>query len=105
MDRLDSLLVKKGLVNSRTRGEYEIKNGNVIVDGKVITKPSTKVSEDIEIVINNKFDYVSKGALKLLKAIIKKDIRLYKTKQGYFISINNFKNSNTKKENNILIHI
>lgn len=69
MDRLDSLLVKKGLVISRTRGEYEIKNGNVLVDGKVVTKPSTKVSDDQEIVINNKFDYVSKGALKLLKAI------------------------------------
>lgn len=69
MDRLDSLLVKKGLVTSRTRGEYEIKNGNVLVDGKVVTKPSTKVSDDQEVVINNKFDYVSKGALKLLKAI------------------------------------
>lgn len=69
MDRLDSLLVKKGLVVSRTRGEYEIKNGNVLVDGKVVTKPSTKVSDESEIVINNKFDYVSKGALKLLKAI------------------------------------
>ena len=69
MDRLDSLLVKKGLVVSRTRGEYEIKNGNVLVDGKVVTKPSTKVSDDSEIIINNKFDYVSKGALKLLKAI------------------------------------
>ena len=69
MDRLDSLLVKKGLVVSRTRGEYEIKNGNILVDGKVVTKPSTKVSDDSEIIINNKFDYVSKGALKLLKAI------------------------------------
>lgn len=69
MDRLDSLLVKKGLVVSRTRGEYEIKNGNVLVDGKVVTKPSTKVSDDQEIIINNKLDYVSKGALKLLKAI------------------------------------
>lgn len=69
MDRLDSLLVKKGLVVSRTRGEYEIKNGNVLVDGKVVTKPSTKFNEEVEIIINNKLDYVSKGALKLLKAI------------------------------------
>ena len=69
MDRLDSLLVKKGLVISRTRGEYEIKNGNVLVDGKVVTKLSTKFNDVVEIVINNKLDYVSKGALKLLKAI------------------------------------
>lgn len=36
--------------------------------------------------------------LKLIKAIIKKDIRLYKTSQGYFIAIDNFKSSNTKKD-------
>ena len=42
--------------------------------------------------------------LHFLKAIIKKDIRFYKTKQGYFISINNYINSNTNKNNNILIH-
>ena len=84
MDRLDSLLVKKGLVVSRTRGEYEIKNGNVLVDGKVVTKPSTKVSDEQEIIINNKFDYVSKGALKLLKAIEVFNIDL-SNKSSFFI--------------------
>lgn len=68
MDRLDSYLVSKGLIKTRTRSKYEIENGNVLVNGKVITKASFKVSEDDEIIINNKFDYVSKGALKLLKA-------------------------------------
>ena len=76
MDRLDSLLVKKGLVNSRTRGEYEIKNGNVLVEGVIITKPSKKFDENVNIIINNKFDYVSKGALKLLKAIDEFDLNL-----------------------------
>lgn len=69
MDRLDSLLVKKELVSSRSKAEYEIKNGNVVVNGIVITKPSKKFDENIDIIINNKFDYVSKGALKLLKAL------------------------------------
>lgn len=69
MDRLDSLLVKKGLVSSRTKAEYEIKNGNVVVEKKVITKPSKRFEDNVDIIINNKFDYVSKGALKLLKAI------------------------------------
>ena len=69
MDRLDSLLVKKGLVTSRNRALYEIKNGNVLVNNEIVTKPSKKYDEEIDIVINNKFDYVSKGALKLLKAI------------------------------------
>ena len=69
MDRLDTILVTKGLVVSRARATYEIKNGNVLVDGKVVTKPSKNIDINSEIVINNKFDYVSKGALKLLKAI------------------------------------
>ena len=68
MDRLDSLLVKKGLVSSRNKALYEIENGNVLVDGIVVTKPSKKFNLEVEITINNKFDYVSKGALKLLKA-------------------------------------
>lgn len=68
MDRLDSYLVKNGLVKTRTRSKYEIENGNVSVNGKIITKPSFKVSDEDEIIVNNSFDYVSKGALKLLKA-------------------------------------
>ena len=68
MDRLDNYLVKNGLVKTRTRSKYEIENGNVSVNGKVVTKPSFKVSDEDEIIVNNSFDYVSKGALKLLKA-------------------------------------
>lgn len=68
MDRLDNYLVKNGLVKTRTRSKYEIENGNVSVNGKIITKPSFKVSDEDEIIVNNSFDYVSKGALKLLKA-------------------------------------
>lgn len=68
MDRLDNYLVKNKLVKTRTRSKYEIENGNVSVNGKIITKPSFKVSDEDEIIVNNSFDYVSKGALKLLKA-------------------------------------
>lgn len=68
MDRLDSYLVTNGFISTRTRSKYEIENGNVLVNGKVVTKASFKVSDNDEITINNKFDYVSKGALKLLKA-------------------------------------
>ena len=68
MDRLDSYLVTNGFISTRTRSKYEIENGNVSVNGKVVTKASFKVSDNDEITINNKFDYVSKGALKLLKA-------------------------------------
>ena len=69
MDRLDTILVKKGLIESRTRAKNEIENGNVLVNGVVETKSSKKVSEEDIIEINNQFDYVSRGALKLHKAL------------------------------------
>lgn len=68
MDRLDSYLVTHNLVSTRNKGQYEIENGNVLVNGKVVTKASFKVSDEDQVVVNRGFDYVSKGALKLLKA-------------------------------------
>ena len=68
MDRLDSYLVTHNLVSTRNKGQYEIEKGNVLVNGKVVTKASFKVSDEDRIKVNNSFDYVSKGALKLLKA-------------------------------------
>ena len=68
MDRLDSYLVTHNLVSTRNKGQYEIEQGNVLVNGKVVTKASFKVSNEDEVKVNSTFDYVSKGALKLLKA-------------------------------------
>ena len=68
MDRLDTYLVTHNLVSTRNKGQYEIEKGNVLVNGKVVTKASYKVSDEDEVKVNNSFDYVSKGALKLLKA-------------------------------------
>ena len=76
MGRLDTILVKIGLIESRTRAKNEIENGNVLVNGKVETKASKIVSEEDNITINNKLDYVSRGALKLLKALDVFNIRL-----------------------------
>ena len=68
MDRLDSYLVTHNLVSTRNKGQYEIEQGNVFVNGKVVTKASFKVSDEDKVKVNSTFDYVSKGALKLLKA-------------------------------------
>lgn len=76
MDRLDNTLVKRNLISSRTRAIYEIKNGNVLVNDKVIVKPSKIVKDEDNIIIKNKLNYVSKGALKLVKAIDKFNIIL-----------------------------
>ena len=92
MDRLDNILVKRNLISSRTRAIYEIKNGNVYVNNEIVTKPSKKFDDNISIDIKNKLEYVSKGALKLLKALknnIKKIIAVDVGKNQFDISLRN----------------
>lgn len=69
MERLDNVLVKKGFFESRNKAIYEIKSNNVLVNGKVENKPSKQVSSDDKIEIISKLKYVSKGGLKLEKAL------------------------------------
>lgn len=69
-ERLDKLLVDRGLVTSRTRGEELIKNGDVLVNGISVEKPGKKISVDAKILLlNEELTWVSRGALKLLKAL------------------------------------
>ncbi|MGI6685081.1 MAG: TlyA family RNA methyltransferase [Bacillota bacterium] len=69
-DRLDSLLAEKGIFPSRERAKTAIMAGIVIVNGERIDKAGTKVDIDADIkVIGNDLRYVSRGGLKLEKAI------------------------------------
>ncbi|ORT98942.1 RNA binding methyltransferase [Anaerovibrio sp. JC8] len=69
-ERLDVLLVKKNLVQSRERAKTTIMAGLVIVDGNKIDKAGTMVKETADIrVLGNQIPYVSRGGLKLEKAI------------------------------------
>ena len=69
-ERLDILLVKRGLVQSRERAKTTIMAGQVLVDGKKIDKAGTMVKEEAEIrLLGNQLPYVSRGGLKLEKAI------------------------------------
>lgn len=69
-ERLDKLLVDRGLVTSRTRGEELIKNGDVLVNGVSVEKPGKRIAVDSKILLlNEELTWVSRGALKLLKAI------------------------------------
>jgi 23S rRNA (cytidine1920-2'-O)/16S rRNA (cytidine1409-2'-O)-methyltransferase len=69
-ERLDKILVDRGLVTSRTRGEELIKNGDVLVNGISVEKPGKKIPIDSKILLlNEELTWVSRGALKLLKAI------------------------------------
>jgi len=68
--RLDQLVLSRGLVASRSRARDAIQRGTVKVDGKVITKPSLTFAEDVELSIDDPAqDYVSRAALKLVAAL------------------------------------
>lgn len=69
--RADVILVEKGLVDSREKAKRVIMEGLVFVGSKRIDKPGDKLDEDIEIIIKeNPLTYVSRGGLKLEKAIV-----------------------------------
>ena len=69
-ERLDVLLVSKGLFESREKARSSIMAGVVFVAGNKEDKPGVKVNVDSEIVIKeNVHPYVSRGGLKLEKAI------------------------------------
>ena len=67
--RLDVSMLKKGLVPSRSRAEAYIMEGRVYVDGKVVTKPGFFVLGSAGIKIKESDDFVSRGGLKLKKAL------------------------------------
>jgi len=69
-NRLDLILIDKGLVSSRQRARAIIMAGKVLVDNKPIDKPGTMVSQERDIIIKGKdIPYVGRGGLKLDAAI------------------------------------
>lgn len=68
-ERLDKIIVLKGLVKSREMARALIMEGKVFVDGKKIVKAGTSVSETSDISLKETLPYVSRGGLKLEAAI------------------------------------
>jgi len=69
-ERLDILMVKKGLANSREKAKTFIKAGNVVVNGSIENKPGAMYDEDTLVEIQGEvLPFVSRGGLKLLKAV------------------------------------
>ncbi len=69
-ERLDVLLLKKGLVDSRQKAKALIMEGKVSVNGKTVDKAGTKVDENSDIKIKGRTNpYVSRGGMKLETAI------------------------------------
>ena len=67
--RLDVLLVERGLQESRQRAQAAIMSGEVFVAGQRVDKPGTAVAEDAQIEVRGGLAYVSRGGLKLEKAM------------------------------------
>jgi 23S rRNA (cytidine1920-2'-O)/16S rRNA (cytidine1409-2'-O)-methyltransferase len=67
--RLDTELVSRGIVSTRSQAESYIKLGQVQVSGKTITKPGYKVAETDKIKFYQGVQYVSRAALKLESAV------------------------------------
>lgn len=69
-ERLDKLLVDRGLVASRERARSLVMAGSVLVRGQVETKPGTMLDPAIDIALKEEdHPYVSRGALKLVKGL------------------------------------
>jgi 23S rRNA (cytidine1920-2'-O)/16S rRNA (cytidine1409-2'-O)-methyltransferase len=68
--RLDILLVSRGLLPSRERAQMAIEQGQVTVNGSAADKPSQKLDEDVVVELKGTpLRYVSRGGLKLEKAL------------------------------------
>ena len=77
MTRIDIELVKRGIFETRNKAQNEIKNKIVYCNNVCITKPSFDVTDtDIIEIKGEKLKYVSRGGLKLEKAIKEFNINL-----------------------------
>ena len=69
-ERLDNLLVARGLAPSRGRAQALILAGKVLVRGEVATKAGAQLAADVELALREAdHPYVSRGALKLLHGL------------------------------------
>ena len=67
--RLDNLMVERGLAANKSRAQALIMAGEVRVNGGVMTKAGSMIKGDAEISVAGKQPYVSRGGLKLRHAL------------------------------------
>jgi 23S rRNA (cytidine1920-2'-O)/16S rRNA (cytidine1409-2'-O)-methyltransferase len=77
-ERIDRLLVERGLADSRTKAQALVMAGSVLVDEKRVEKPSERFLTDVNIRIKSvgpESKFVGRGGLKLEKALQHFNIR------------------------------
>jgi len=67
--RLDTLLVERGLCESRQLAQRLIRAGEVQVNQTVVDKPGTPIASDAEVKVKARSPFVSRGGEKLAKAL------------------------------------
>lgn len=79
--RADVVLFEKGLVDSREKGKRVIMDGSVFVGDMRVDKPGEQIEESADIYVkSNPLQYVSRGGLKLEKAMREFAVSLEGTK-------------------------
>ena len=74
-ERLDILLVKRNLAPSREKAKAIIMSGSVFVDGQREDKAGSSFPEEVQIEVRgHTLPYVSRGGLKLEKALANFDV-------------------------------
>ncbi len=67
--RIDRLLVERGLFESRTKAQAAIEAGLVTVDGRIVAKASEEIPPDAKLHASAVHPYVSRGGVKLAAAL------------------------------------
>ena len=67
--RIDRLLVERGLFESRTKAQAAIEAGLVTVDGRIAAKASEEIAADATLRASAAHPYVSRGGVKLAAAL------------------------------------
>jgi len=67
--RLDHLLVRRGLAETRSKAQDMIRRGVVRVRGRTDAKPGLEVAEDEPVEVLERMQYVARSALKLAAAL------------------------------------
>ena len=76
MQRIDTFLVERDLVESREQAKRLILAGAVSVNGNARIKPGQRIPADAKVVVQQQQKYVSRGGFKLEKALRTFDINV-----------------------------
>lgn len=69
-ERADKVLTERGLANSRSQAKSMIEKGDVLINGKALTKAGELIDSEAQIEVTTP-NYVGRGAFKLIAALEK----------------------------------